>query len=90
MIDKIKRFFIGIFHKRISRLHPVVLFDENCSLQYGRYVAFNKYDKSGNPHNVILESGDIVLGFAVRRLTENEYAAILNREGKHDRANYIL
>jgi len=90
MIDKIKRFFIGIFHKRISRLHPVVLFDENCGLQYGRYVAFNKYDKSGNPHNVILESGDIVLGFAVRRLTENEYAAILSLRRSANRSGWYF
>jgi|WetSurMetagenome_2_1015567.scaffolds.fasta_scaffold721047_2 hypothetical protein len=61
---------ININWKRIKWLSPVVAFNENTELIYGRYDYFDK-DNFDNPHQVYnVEKESFESCFAVKKITE--------------------
>ena len=69
--------FRHIFRQRIKRLQPVVAFNEQDEVIYGRYDVYNQHSPDGNPHVVCDRNGNFHDCFAVRKLTEEQYTAYL-------------
>jgi hypothetical protein len=71
--------------RKIKRLLPIVAFNENAELIYGRYDFFDK-DNIDNPHQIYnIQSEYFESCFAVKEITEGillEYIKRINNENK--------
>ncbi len=69
-----------LFRKRIKKLQPVVAFNEQGEIIYGRYDVYNELEPDGNNHVVCDNWGYFHDCYAVRIITEEQYIQHISRK----------